>query len=341
MRQRLSWNLDKVAEQMKKADPYTMNQEHANNPVEKYHSGDPDAWAETPDMKTPWKNEGRDETGHPAPAHEAVKAARMLEDKALKCITIAQRMLPGAVDAAIEEQATDLMYLPERSIMATLQRQAELAETLSTCKDDDDDDDATAAKKDDEEDVEAKKKDDDDDDATASKKKDDEEEVEAKKKDKDEEMCPPEKKAKKDETTPPPEKKAKKKDDEEDVEAKKVKKDEEDVEAKKKDDEEDVEAKKVKKDDEEVEAKKKDDEEDVEAKKKDDEEDVEAKKKKDDEIDLDKEASVDFLDQFFAKEEVKTGAKKLSGIVKQASASGVTELSNLWDAPPDVSKNFK
>ena len=341
MRQRLSWNLDKVAEQMKKADPYTMNQEHANNPVEKYHSGDPDAWAETPDMKTPWKNEGRDETGHPAPAHEAVKAARMLEDKALKCITIAQRMLPGAVDAAIEEQATDLMYLPERSIMATLQRQAELAETLSTCKDDDDDDDATAAKKDDEEDVEAKKKDDDDDDATASKKKDDEEEVEAKKKDKDEEMCPPEKKAKKDETTPPPEKKAKKKDDEEDVEAKKVKKDEEDVEAKKKDDEEDVEAKKVKKDEEEVEAKKKDEEEDVEAKKKEDEEDVEAKKKKDDEIDLDKEASVDFLDQFFAKEEVKTGAKKLSGIVKQASASGVTELSNLWDAPPDVSKNFK
>ena len=354
MRQRLSWNLDKVAEQMKKADPYTMNQEHANNPVEKYHTGDPDAWGETPDMKAPWKNEGRDETGHPAPAKEAVKAARMLEDKALKCITIAQRMLPGAVDASIEEQATDLMYLPERSIMATLQRQAELAEALSTCKDDDDDD-ATAGKKDDDEDVDAKKKDDDDDEASASKKKDDEEDIEAKKKDKDDEMCPPEKSAKKDETTPPPEKKAKKKDDEEDVEAKKVKKDEEDVEAKKmkKDDEEDVEAKKVKKDEEDVEAKKKDDEEDVEAKKKDDEEDVEAKKmKKDDEEDVeakakkddkeeDIEASVDFLDQFFAKEEVKTGAKKLSGIVKQASASSVGELSTLWDAPPDVSKNFQ
>ena len=355
MRQRLSWNLDKVAEQMKKADPYTMNQEHANNPVEKYHTGDPDAWAETPNMKTPWKGEGRDETGHPAPAKEAVKAARMLEDKALKCITIAQRMLPGAIDAAIEEQATDLMYLPERSIMATLQRQAELAEALSGCKDDDDDD-ATAAKDDKDEDVEAKKKDEDEDEASASKKKDDdedeasaskkkdeEEDVEAKKKDKDDEMCSPEKKAKKDDkdmTTPPPEKKAKKDDKDEDVEAKKVKKDEEDVEAKKvKKDEEDVEAKKVKKDEEDVEAKKKD-EEDVEAKKvKKDEEDVEAKKVKKDEDEI--EASTDFLDQFFSNEEVKTGAKKLSGIVKQASVSSVGELSGLWDAPPDVSKNFQ
>lgn len=341
MRQRLSWNLDKVAEQMKKADPYTMNQEHANNPVEKYHSGDPDSWGETPDMKTPWKNEGRDETGHPAPAHEAVKAARMLEDKALKCITIAQRMLPGAVDAAIEEQATDLMYLPERSIMATLQRQAELAETLSTCKDDDDDD-ATAGKKDEDEDKEAKKKDDEED--VEAKKKDDEEDVEAKKKD-DEEDVEAKKKddeddkesKKKDMTTPPPEKKAKKEEDEEDKEAKK-KDEEEDKEAKKKDDEEDVEAKK-KDEEEEVEAKKKDKEEEIEAKKKDKDEEVEAKKKDEEE---DKEASIDFLDQFFAKEEtVKIGAKKLSGIVKQASVSSVGELSNLWDAPPDVSKNFK
>jgi hypothetical protein len=317
MRQRLSWNLDKVAEQMKKADPYTMNQEHANNPVEKYHSGDPDAWGETPDMKTPWKNEGRDETGHPAPAHEAVKAARMLEDKALKCITIAQRMLPGAVDASIEEQATDLMYLPERSIMATLQRQAELAEALSSNKEEEEED--KEAKKKDEEEVESKKKDEEE---VEAKKKEDKEEVESKKKDM---------------TTPPPEKKAKKEEDEEDKEAKK-KDEEEDKEAKKKDDEEDVEAKK-KDEEEEVEAKKKDKEEEIEAKKKDKDEEVEAKKKDEEE---DKEASIDFLDQFFAKEEtVKTGAKKLSGIVKQASVSSVGELSNLWDAPPDVSKNFK
>jgi hypothetical protein len=315
MRQRLSWNLDKVAEQMKKADPYTMNQEHANNPVEKYHSGDPDAWGETPDMKTPWKNEGRVETGHPAPAHEAVKAARMLEDKALKCITIAQRMLPGAVDASIEEQATDLMYLPERSIMATLQRQAELAEALSSNKEEEEED--KEAKKKDEEEVESKKKDEEED---KEAKKKDEEEVEAKKKEDKEEV----ESKKKDEEE---DKESKKKDDKEGVEAKK-KDEEEDKESKKKDDKEEVEAKK--KDEEEVEAKKKDDEEEVEAKKKDKEEEVEA--------------SVDFLDQFFAKEEtetVKTGAKKLSGLVKQASASNIGELSNLWDAPPDVSKNFK
>lgn len=294
MRQRLSWNLDKVAEQVKKADPYTMNQEHANNPVEKYHNGDPDSWAETPDMKTPWKNEGRTETGHPAPEREAVMAARKLEDKALKCITIAQRMLPGAVDASIEEQATDLMYLPERCIQATLQRQAELAEVLSG-KDDDEDDDATAAKKEDEEE------------------------------DKDA--------GKKEETTPPPEKKAKKEVVEED----------EEKSAKKKDEEEEVEAakKKDEEEDEEKSAKKKDEEEDEEksAKKKEDEEEVEAKKKDEDEEEV--EASTDFLDQFFAKEEVKTGAKKLSGIVKQASSTSTNDLSSLWDAPPDVSKNFK
>jgi hypothetical protein len=317
MRQRLSWNLDKVAEQVKKADPYTMNQEHANNPVEKYHNGDPDSWAETPDMKTPWKNEGRTETGHPAPEREAVMAARKLEDKALKCITIAQRMLPGAVDASIEEQATDLMYLPERCIQATLQRQAELAEVLSG-KDDDEDDDATAAKKEDEEEKEAKKDDDDDDDATAAKKEDEEEDKDA---------------GKKEETTPPPEKKAKKEVVEED----------EEKSAKKKDEEEEVEAakKKDEEEDEEKSAKKKDEEEDEEksAKKKEDEEEVEAKKKDEDEEEV--EASTDFLDQFFAKEEVKTGAKKLSGIVKQASSTSTNDLSSLWDAPPDVSKNFK
>src|SRR5512135_1067255 len=106
MRQRLSW--DKEAEMKKKADPYTMNQDHTNNPIEKYRTGDPSTWAEDPDMKTPWKGEGRNEVGLPAPERAAVMAARKLEDKALKCITIAQRMLPGANDESIEAQATAL-----------------------------------------------------------------------------------------------------------------------------------------------------------------------------------------------------------------------------------------
>ena len=118
MRQRLSWDKEKTAEILKKADPYTMNQDHKNPPVEKYRTGDPSAWAEDPDMSTPWKN-------------EAVVQARKLEDKALKCITIAQRMLPGAESTVVEDQATDLMFLPEKSIMSTLQRQASLAEVIA------------------------------------------------------------------------------------------------------------------------------------------------------------------------------------------------------------------
>ena len=148
MRQRLSWDEKKVAEIEKQADPYTMNQQRQNPPVEKYQTGDPSAWAEDPNMATPWKTEGRNEVGLPAPAREAVVAARKLEDKAFKCITIAQRMLPGAGDAIVEEQATDLMFLPERAILATLQRQSTLAAKLAGKKDDDDDgEDAAAAAK--------------------------------------------------------------------------------------------------------------------------------------------------------------------------------------------------
>ena len=265
-RNRISWDMEKVAGMDKKADPYTMNQEHANNPVEKYKTGDPSTWAEDPDMKTPWKAEGRTEDGHPAPAREAVKAARKLEDKALKCITIAQRMLPGANDGLIEEQATDLMYLPENSVLATLQRQSRLAEVLA--KSDDDDDDKIK------EDVEAAKCE------KEPEEKVEKEVVEAKK----EEVIPEEKK-------------------------------------------EDVEAAKCEKEPEEKEEK-----EVVEAKK--------ADPKVDEEIEMDKEASSDLLDLIFAQEEPKSGVKKLSGIVKQASSSE-GDLSGLWNAPPDVSKAFR
>ena len=262
MRQRLSWDQEKVAEMAKKADPYTMNQDHKNNPVEKYNIGGPSDFAEDPDMKTPWKTEGRTETGHPAPAREAVKSARQLEDKALKCITIAQRMLPGASDEMIELQATELMYMPENSVVATLQRQAAFAESLKE--------------------VEAKK----------SEEEEEEEVVDPKK-----------------------EKAAKKKSEEEEEEVVDPKKEKA---AKKSEEEEEVDPKKEKA-----------------AKKKSEEEEEEEEEKEEEE----KEASVDLLDSIFANEE-KTGAKKLSGIVKQASDSN-NSLDSLWSAPPDVSKAFK
>ena len=268
MRKRLSWDEEKVAEIMKQADPYTMNQKRTNPPVEKYKTGDPSAWGEDQNMKHPWQGEGRTEDGHPAPAasaREAVVQAKKLEDKALKCITIAQRMLPGSDETLIEDQATDFMFMPERAIMATLQRQAELAAKIAA-------EDAPEA----------------------------EEKEEAKE--------------------PAAEEKAEK------DAAKKAPKEEEEAPA-----EEPVEAKKKAPAKEEMPA---------------EEEVVEAKKAPAEEMPAEGEAcekeAADLLDVLFDNAEIvpepKTGAKKLSGLVKQASSED--PLSGLWETPPDISSVF-
>jgi chemotaxis protein histidine kinase CheA len=331
MRQRLSW--DKEASMSKKADPYTMNQDHANNPINKYQTGDPSKWGEDPDMKTPWKGEGRTEVGLPAPERAAVKAARMLEDKALKCITIAQRMLPGATDEMIEAQATDLMYMPENVVLATLSRQAELAEVLSGK-------DPEEVEPEDEKDAGKKKEEEEE--ADASKKKE-EEEVDAKKKPEEEEEVDAKKKKEEEEVDAG--KKPKTEYEEKEKDAKKKPEEEEEVDAKKKVDPEleEKDAGKKKEEEEEVEAGKKKEElkDEKDAKKKVDPEleEKDAKKKPEEEEEVDAN-SIDLLDQIFAAETVKTGAKKLSGIVKQASTDSVS-LDSLWSAPPDVSKAFR
>jgi len=269
MRDRLSWDEEKVAEITKQADPYTMNQDRKNPPAAKYDIGGPSEFGEDQDKKKRWESEGRTETGHPAPqAREAVIQARKLEDKALKCLTIAQRMLPGADEAAMEDQATDLMFLPERAIMATLSRQTELATVLAGDK---------------------------------------EEEKEEEKEEAKEEETP--------------------------VEAKK-----EEVKEEAKEEETPVEAKKeeVK---EEVKEEAKEEETPVEAKK---EEVKEEAKEEAKEEETPVEASQDLLDVLFdgvETPEVKTGAKKLSGLVKKASSSNES-LSDLWDTPPDISSVF-
>ena len=295
MRQRLSWT-------QKKADPYTMNQQHANNPVEKYKTYDTSTGKEDPDMQHRWEAEGRTETGHPAPAGEqnvaapdagpapmapaapapvpaaaapapapeaspvtardAVLAARKLEDKALKCITIAQRMLPGADDGLIELQATDLMYMPERCILATLQRQAELAQKLVTADEPTPAAPAPMAPA-----------------APAPEKKDDKKPEDKKPEDKKPEDKPveaavaPVAPAAPAPGAPAPEKKPEDKKPEDGPMAKTA-------------------------------------------------------------------SDGDLLDILFANDEPKQGAKKLSGIVKQASTA-TADLDTLWDAPPDVSKAFR
>jgi len=276
MRQRLTWG--KEASMEKKADPYMMNTEKTNPPVEKYKTGDPSSWAEDPDMRKPWEGEGRNEVGLAAPkseapaapaapaapeapeapaevseekeemteakAQEAIASMQKLQGKALKCITIAQRMLPGASDELIEAQAKEFMYMPERCVLATLQRQIQLGEILAN-----------------------------------------EEEEEKEEEEKKEE------------------KPVVKAEEEEKKEEKPVKVEEEEKK-------EEVEAKKEEQPKEETTP----------------EEKVEAS---------------DLLDVLFADDEqVKTGAKKLSGLVKQAS-SGNGSLDNLWELPPDISSALK
>ena len=51
-----------------------------------------------------------------------VAHARALENKALQCLTIAQRLLPWLNDADVEAQATDFMPLPQAVINATIER---------------------------------------------------------------------------------------------------------------------------------------------------------------------------------------------------------------------------
>jgi hypothetical protein len=184
MRKRLSW--DEGA--MKTADPYDMNQTRTNPPAEKYQTGGPSQFAEDQDMATTQKikQEGRTETGHPSPkeAHEAVVNARKMEDKAIKCITIAQRMLPGAEGETIEAQATDLMFLPEKCVMATLQRQTDLAEKIAGVKEEDEKEEKEAAKKPEEKEEKeaAKKPEEKKEEKEAAKKPEEKEEKEAAKK---------------------------------------------------------------------------------------------------------------------------------------------------------------
>jgi len=117
MRQRLTW---KNAENN---DVYTMNQTRVD-PGQSYQDSEdtPSGWAEDPDMSTPWKSEKRDEVGKAASVKKMAAYKAYMEKKASKCLVIAEALLPGASDADIQAQATDLMDLPDQTVLATLAR---------------------------------------------------------------------------------------------------------------------------------------------------------------------------------------------------------------------------
>jgi hypothetical protein len=150
-------------------DVYTMNNpEHEKNDPKKdeYVIGDPSKFGEDVNKDNLWKKDekSRDQkTNHPLnpdypitkSAAEAIKQAKQLEEKAVKCIIASQRILPGAPDGVLEEQATDLMYLPLQAVNAMLTRQEKLAMMIGEAADAAT---KTAAKKDEEKEEEEEKK---------------------------------------------------------------------------------------------------------------------------------------------------------------------------------------
>ena len=127
----------------KNDSPTTMDVQVENPKAEKYETGNPDSWNETPDMSKPWDAEnaaGREETGHPKMKAKAntyanmVREAKELEAKALRCLKMAETILPDAPVDVIEKQAVDFMTMSSNSVNSTLRRMREFDEQISEAR---------------------------------------------------------------------------------------------------------------------------------------------------------------------------------------------------------------
>jgi hypothetical protein len=118
---------------MKKADPFTLGRE--KDPAGNYAKGSPSEWGEDVYEKNLSDSDSREETGHaaeskkdfgPSVKEAAIKQAKQIKAKAVKCVRIAEAMLPNASEDEIEDQGLDLMELSDRAVEATLKRLAEI-----------------------------------------------------------------------------------------------------------------------------------------------------------------------------------------------------------------------
>jgi len=316
-------------------DVYTMNNpEHAKNEPKEdaYVIGDPSSFGEdvnkTPvggdlDTKTRDKATNHPSDGKVVSAAEAVKNAKMLEEKAIKCVVASQRILPGAPDEIIEVQATELMQLPDNCINALLGRQEKLAKVISE----------TADKMS----VEAKEKSP----AQIKAQENFKEMIEKKK---------AEKAKKKEAAIADLESKLaaiKNASDDDDDDEEEKKEEEKDVAVEEKKEEVKdaaVEEKKEEVKDAAVEEKKEEEKDAAVEEKKEEEKKEEEKDAAVEEKDTEKEASDNLLDDIFSvvtASDAKKGAKTLSGMVKkEASDNSPDTLSAMWGSAPDVSSYF-
>ena len=135
MRERTTWNRDSIrtAAYNRTADPYTMNQDHPQPGADDYTIGDSSDFAEDVSPNR-WESEysggavRRNEIGMPEFRAETFKSAApevVLLKKADLTLKVARLMLPKtASEAAVEDQAYSLMYMPDAELVGTFDRLA-------------------------------------------------------------------------------------------------------------------------------------------------------------------------------------------------------------------------
>ena len=140
MRVRTTWKNEEIVKRAslsKQADPYLMNQDHVSKQpsADKYVTGDPSTFAEDPNTEDRWKEEmgKRNEIGMPDfrkdtfnhPEKTAALNEALLIKKADLATSVARMMLPKtASEQAVEDQAFNLMFLPDNALLDTHARLA-------------------------------------------------------------------------------------------------------------------------------------------------------------------------------------------------------------------------
>ncbi len=139
MRERSTWDRQqiKLAATNRVADPYTMNQDHAQPAADAYVTGTPSDFAEDVASPNRWEEEykggvvDRNEIGMPEMRGETFNhpektaSEAVLLKKADLCVKTARIMLGStATEASVEDQAFGLMYLPDSELIRTFDRLA-------------------------------------------------------------------------------------------------------------------------------------------------------------------------------------------------------------------------
>lgn len=132
MRERTTWPRTEILKRAalnKKADPYTMNQDHKQPSADAYTNGSPSEWAEDVHKPDDWKKEysggevKRNEIGMPELLD---KQASFLTKKADTCIRLAEALLgKKASENLLEDQAVAFMELPDTHLIESVARLAQ------------------------------------------------------------------------------------------------------------------------------------------------------------------------------------------------------------------------